>query len=164
MAASSTTCSTTRAADAPASLRQNSLPKPDLSGLQNNNRQIKDVIPKAWAAARRNTALSSLNIVNVVTESYDVYSPFESIDDCMALGVTLTLKPHSVHLAGVSLSQTTRPPKMVLPSATTVTETVRFFVAPHFGQRPAAWEAASSFCSSCSRLFFQKLPIRTSTI
>ena len=55
------------------------------------NRQIKDVVPKAWAAARRKTALRvSLNIVNVVTETYDVYSSFESTYDCMALRVTLT--------------------------------------------------------------------------
>jgi len=57
------------------------------------NRQIKDVVPKALAAARRNTALwSSLNIVNVVTQTYDVYSSIESIYDRKALGVTLTFK------------------------------------------------------------------------
>jgi hypothetical protein len=44
------------------------------------NRHIKDVVPKAWAAARRNTALKrSLSIVNVVTQT--VNRPVEPLRD-----------------------------------------------------------------------------------
>ena len=36
---------------------------------------------------------SSVNIVNVVTRTYDVYSVFDSIHYCKACGVTLTDAP-----------------------------------------------------------------------
>ncbi|HZC35579.1 MAG TPA: hypothetical protein VE242_08195, partial [Chthoniobacterales bacterium] len=41
---------------------------------------------------------SSVNIVNVVTQTYDLYSSFESIDHCKALGVTLTINDQQIRL------------------------------------------------------------------
>src|SRR5260221_3723286 len=41
-------------------------------------------------ARLRRLLKSSVNIVNVVTRTYDVYSVFESIHYCKACGVTLT--------------------------------------------------------------------------
>jgi pyruvate/2-oxoglutarate dehydrogenase complex dihydrolipoamide acyltransferase (E2) component len=48
---------------------------------------------------------------------------------------TFPINPQAPHVVTVSLSQTTRPPQVDSASGTHVTATVRFAVAPHFGQR-----------------------------
>ena len=45
---------------------------------------------KSLGSHQKHCAYSSVNIENVVTQTYDLYSSFESRDDCKALGVTLT--------------------------------------------------------------------------
>jgi hypothetical protein len=40
------------------------------------NRQIEDIVPRAWTAARSNTALRA---AYVVIQTYDLFSSFESI-------------------------------------------------------------------------------------